>query len=164
MRAAAQANFEIAEESHQMDQQKAISVAQKADRCRLTTARVIDGAEALRLYQIHDKADAEKTHQRAKKKIPQPSKSGKATPIHASRVRRPQVTFLSPSSSPVLSSSSPKSITVISDSDTAELSPTSSTPPSRRLRQPPPIVPLATPTNRRLPTAPFRMVLQDPKP
>ena len=38
MGAAAQANFEIAEESHPMDQQKAISVAHKADRCCLTTA------------------------------------------------------------------------------------------------------------------------------
>jgi len=45
-----------------MDGQKAISVGQKADRCHLTTAQVIDGAEALRLYQIRNKADAEKTH------------------------------------------------------------------------------------------------------
>ena len=161
--AAAQANLQIPEEIYRMDRQKAISVPQKADRRRLTTVRVIDGAEALRLYQIPDKQDLVKADRKVKKPPPPPTKSSKKTPICTPRVRRPRVTFAVPSSPPIHTSFSPESITGISDSDTAEFSPSSPTPLSRRHRQPPLNVPLATPTNPRLPTAPFRMVLRDPK-
>ena len=147
-----------------MDRQKAISVPQKADRRRLTTARVIDCAEALCLYQICDKQDLKKVDQKVKKPPLPPTKASKKTPICTPRVLLPRVTFAVPSSPLIHESSSPETIAGISDSDTAEFSPTSPTPPPRHLGQPPHNVPLATPTNRRLPTAPFRMVLRDPKP
>ncbi|KAG0138643.1 hypothetical protein HOY82DRAFT_595047 [Tuber indicum] len=54
LRVAAQANLQIAEECRRVDQQKAISIAQMVDRHRLTTARVIDSAEAMHLYQIRE--------------------------------------------------------------------------------------------------------------
>ena len=73
--AAAQANLQIAEEIYRMDRQKAISVPQKADRRHLTTARVIDGAEALCLYQIHDKQDVGKTDRKVKKPPKRPTKT-----------------------------------------------------------------------------------------
>lgn len=160
---AAQASLPIAEECHQIDRQIRISVGQKADRLQLTMARVIDGAEALRLYQICEKHDAKTAKKKAKTPPPPCSKMCKNTPIQTPHVRQPQVTFITLSASPILASTSLERITVSSDSDIPEFSPTSPTPPPRCVRQPPSIVPLTTLTNGRLPTAPFRMILRNPK-
>ena len=73
-----QAALEISEEGRRQDRQKATNVTQKGDKRRMTSTRVIDGKEAMALYNIRQKSD------KIKKEIKK-EKQDRKTTLHRSK-------------------------------------------------------------------------------